>query len=146
MEENKKMVNNEIMSKVGMFSFIVGITIAVLLGIVEAWMKLDGNPETIPIFKSNISGIISLILVVIGVIIGLLTVLGEGTITKKETPGFLIASIALLVMYTVFKDLPSNLNGIKEIMESISFTLSIFVGPIVVFLALKAVWDIGKDV
>lgn len=146
MEENKKMIKNEIMSKVGMFSFLIGITIAVLLGIVEAWMKLDGNPETIPIFTSNISGIIAWILILIGIVIGLLTILGEGTITKKEIPGFLIAGIALLVMYAVFKDLPSNLNGIKEIMESISFTLAIFVGPIVVFLSLKAVWDIGKDV
>ena len=146
MEENKKMIKNEIMSKVGMFSFLIGITIAVLLGLTEAWMKIDGNPETMPIFTSNISGTIAWILIVIGVVIGLLTVLGEGTITKKEIPGFLIAGIALLVMYAVFKDLPSNLNGIKEIMESISFTLAIFVGPIVVFLALKAVWDIGKDV
>ncbi len=79
-------------------------------------------------------------------IIGLLTVLGDGTITKKETPGFLIAGIALLVMYAVFKDLPANLSGIKEILESLSFTLAIFVGPIVALLALKAVWDMGKNV
>ena len=37
------MLKNEIMSKVGMFSFIVGISIAVLLGIVEAWMSLDNK-------------------------------------------------------------------------------------------------------
>lgn len=139
------MLKNEIMSKVGMFSFITGIIIAGLLGIVEAWMKLDGTPGT-TLFNSDISGIIAWILVLLGVIIGLLTVLGEGTITKKETPGFLIAGMALLVMYAVFKDLPSNLSGIKEILESLSFTLAIFVGPIVALLALKAVWDMGKDV
>lgn len=139
------MLKNEIMSKVGMFSFIIGIIIAGLLGIVEAWMKLDGTPGT-TLFNSDISGIIAWILVLLGVIIGLLTVLGEGTITKKETPGFLIAGMALLVMYAVFKDLPANLNGIKEILESLSFTLAIFVGPIVALLALKAVWDMGKDV
>jgi hypothetical protein len=144
-EENKNMLKNEIMSKVGMFSFITGIIIAGLLGIVEAWMKLDGTPGT-TLFNSDISGIIAWILVLLGVIIGLLTVLGEGTITKKETPGFLIAGMALLVMYAVFKDLPANLSGIKEILESLSFTLTIFVGPIVTFLALKAVWDLGKDV
>jgi len=139
------MLKNEIMSKVGMFSFITGIIIAGLLGIVEAWMKLDGTPGT-TLFNSDISGIIAWILVLLGVIIGLLTVLGEGTITKKETPGFLIAGMALLVMYAVFKDLPTNLSGIKEILESLSFTLAIFVGPIVALLALKAVWDMGKDV
>jgi hypothetical protein len=133
------------MSKVGMFSFITGIIIAGLLGIVEAWTKLDGTPVT-TLFNSELSGIIAWILVFLGVIIGLLTVLGEGTITKKETPGFLIAGIALLVMYAVFKDLPANLSGIKEILESLSFTLAIFVGPIVALLALKAVWDMGKDV
>ncbi len=95
------MLKNEIMSKVGMFSFITGIIIAGLLGIVEAWMKLDGTPGT-TLFNSDISGIIAWILVLLGVIIGLLTVLGEGTITKKETPGFLIAGMALLVMYAVF--------------------------------------------
>ena len=135
------MLKDEIMSKVGMFSFITGIIIAVLLGIVEAWMKIDGAT----LFTEN-NVIIAWILVILGVIIGLLTVLGEGTITKKETPGFLIAGIALLVMYAVFKDLPSNLGGIKEILGSISFTLAIFVGPIVAFLAIKAIWDMGKDV
>jgi len=135
------MLKNEIMSKVGMFSFIIGLTISILLGIVEAWMKLDKTTLFTP---NNIA--IAWILVILGVIIGLLTVLGEGTITKKETPGFLIAGIALLVMYAVFKDLPSNLVGIKEILESISLTLAIFVGPIVVLLAIKAIWDMGKDV
>lgn len=139
------MLKNEIMSKVGMFSFIIGLTIALLLGIVEIWTKLDGTPET-TLFNSDISVMIAWILVILGFIIGLLTVLGEGTITKKETPGFLIAGIALLVMYAVFKDLPSNLLGIKEIFESISFVLAIFVGPIVVLLAIKAIWDMGKDV
>lgn len=135
------MLKDEIMSKVGMFSFIIGISIAVLLGIVEAWMRLDG---TTLFTKNNV--IIAWILVILGVIIGLLTVLGEGTITKKETPGFLIAGIALLVMYAVFKDLPADLSGIKEILESISLTLAIFVGPIVALLAIKAIWDMGKDV
>jgi hypothetical protein len=137
----EKMLKNEIMSKVGMFSFIIGLTIALLLGIVEAWMKLNDTT----LFTSN-NVVIAWILVILGVIIGLLTVLGEGTITKKETPGFLIAGIALLVMYAVFKDLPSNLVGIKEILESISLTLALFVGPIVVLLAIKAIWDMGKDV
>ncbi len=135
------MLKNEIMSKVGMFSFIIGLTIALLLGIVEAWMKLDKTTLFTP---DNV--VIAWILVILGVIIGLLTVLGEGTITKKETPGFLIAGIALLVMYAVFKDLPSDLVGIKEILESLSLTLAIFVGPIVVLLAIKAIWDMGKDV
>ncbi len=140
------MLKDEIMSKVGMYSFITGIIIAGLLGIVEAVMKLDGKAETIPIFSSDLSGILAWILVILGIIIGLLTVLGEGTITKKETPGFLIAGIALLVMYAVFRDLPTNLGGVKEILESISFTIAIFVGPIVACLALKAIWDMGKDV
>ena len=135
------MLKNEIMSKVGMFSFITGIIIAVLLGIVEAWMKIDGAT----LFTEN-NVIIAWILVILGVIIGLLTVLGEGTITKKETPGFLIAGIALLVMYAVFKDLPSGLSEIRNILESISLTLAIFVGPIVALLAIKAIWDMGKDV
>jgi len=135
------MLKDEIMSKVGMFSFIIGLTITLLLGIVEAWMKLDKTTLFTP---DNV--VIAWILVILGFIIGLLTVLGEGTITKKETPGFLIAGIALLVMYAVFKDLPSNLVGIKEILESISLTLAIFVGPIVVLLAIKAIWDMGKDV
>ena len=135
------MLKDEIMSKVGMFSFIIGLTITLLLGIVEAWMKLDKTTLFTP---DNV--LIAWILVILGVIIGLLTVLGEGTITKKETPGFLIAGIALLVMYAVFKDLPSDLVGIKEILESISLTLAIFVGPIVVLLAIKAIWDMGKDV
>ncbi len=45
-----------------------------------------------------------------------------------------------------FKDLPIKPMVLRSILESLSFTLAIFVGPAVAILAIKAVWDMGKDV
>ncbi|MCJ7572602.1 MAG: hypothetical protein MUO82_12145 [Candidatus Thermoplasmatota archaeon] len=49
-----------------MFSFIRGIIIAGLLGIVEARTKFDRTPGT-TLFNSDISGIIAWVLVLLGV-------------------------------------------------------------------------------
>ena len=60
-------------------------------------------------------------------------------------PGFIIAGIALLVMYGVFKDLSIGL-GIGALMANVSLSLAIFIAPAVGILAIWNIWDMGKDV
>ena len=75
---------------------------------------------------------------------GIAAIMGKGTITKSETPGFLIAGIALVVMYGVFKGIELS-PWIGSLLHGVSWSLSIFVAPAVGLLAIKAIWDMGKD-
>jgi hypothetical protein len=72
-------------------------------------------------------------------------VLGRGTITKAEVPAFLTAGIALLVMYAVFQGFYIS-PWIGSLLSGVSMSLAIFIAPAVGILAIKAIWDIGKEV
>ena len=98
-------------------------------------------------FLTDTGGIIAWILAILGVIIGVLAVYGRGTITKRETPGFLFASIALVVMGAVFQQYGGVIKPyIGSLLSGISISVSIFIAPAVGILAIKAIWDMGKDV
>jgi len=75
-----------------------------------------------------------------------LAFLGKGTITSKEIPAFLLAGIALLVMYGVFQNLYVIKPYIGTLLASVSLALAIFIAPAVGILSVKAIWDIGKEV
>ena len=140
------MAKNDIMTKVGSWSFLIGILIAVLFGLIHAY-SIETN-ETTTFFETNNGGIVAWILAVIGAIIGLLTIFGKGTITRKEIPGYLFAAIALVVMGGVFNSgTVVNLKPfIGSLLSGVSLSLSIFVAPTVGILSIKAIWDMGKDV
>ena len=90
-------------------------------------------------------GIVAWILAVLGAIVGLVSAYGMGTITEKEVPTFLLAGIALVVMYGVFNGI--MLQGfLGGLLWGVSQSVSIFVAPAVGILAIKAIWDIGKEV
>ena len=140
------MGDNDIMAKVGSWSFLIGILIALIFGIVQAYSLESSDMDVF--FSTDNGGLVAWVLVAIGVVIGILTVFGRGTLTVKEIPGFLFAGIALVVMGGVFQN--SLVAGIKPILGSllsgISLSLSIFVAPTVGILAVMAIWAMGKDV
>ncbi len=150
------MTKSEIMIKIGSWSFLIGIVIALIFGIVQAstlQASLDDTSKAGDIFfTTETGGAVAWVLAVIGAIVGILAVYGRGTITSKETPGFLLAGIALVVMGGVFQS--DTLGGmtmalkpwIGPLLAGVSFSLSIFVAPAVGLLAIKAIWDMGKDV
>jgi hypothetical protein len=161
----KYMAKNDMMLKIGTWAFLIGILIALLVGVYQAYTleqnwneEEDLTPaeiiagetaETEIFFESDSGGPVAWVLAIIGAIIGILAVMGKGTITAKETPGFLLAGIALLVMGAVFW----NWGGggfltpwIGSLLSGVSFSLAIFVAPAVGILAIKAIWDMGKDV
>jgi hypothetical protein len=55
-----------------------------------------------------------------------------------------MAGIALLVMYAVFKGF-SIKPWIGSLFQGVSQSLAIFIAPAVGILAIKAIWDIGKE-
>jgi hypothetical protein len=137
------MAKNDMMTKIGSWSFIVGIIIALLVGLYVAWTLEDGGLLN-NFFYTDTGGWIAWLLAVIGAIVGLLAVFGKGTITAKETPGFLLAGIALVVMYGVFKGLTLT-PWIGSLFHGVSMALSIFVAPAVGILAIVAIYGMGKD-
>ena len=127
----------KMMNKLGTWAFIIGIIIALIVGLYQAYL-MENNSST------DIGGYIAWILAVLGAIVGILAAMGKGSITKSETPGFLIAGIALVVMYGVFRGMVLK-PWIGSLLQGISWSLSILVAPAVGILAIKAIWDMGKD-
>jgi len=131
------MVKNDMWGKIGSWAFLIGIIIALIVGLYAAY-NLETNGETF-------GGIIAWVLAVLGAIVGLVSAYGMGTITEKEVPSFLLAGIALVVMYGVFKGIELE-PWIGSLLHGVSMSLSILIAPAVGILAIKAIWDIGKEV
>ena len=139
------MAKDDIMVKIGSWAFIIGIIIALIVGLYQSY-TLESTDVT-PFFGSDTGGVVAWVLAIIGVIVGLLAILGRGTITKQETPGFLLAGIALVVMGGIFVGWNQWLDPyIGALLEGISLSLAVFVAPAVGILAIKTVWDMGKEV
>jgi hypothetical protein len=132
----------DMMGKVAIWAFIIGALVALLVGLWQAY-TIEQNQQ--PVFTTDMGGWIAWILAILGVIVGLLAMLGKGTITKTELPAFLMAGIALLVMYGVFQGFSIH-PWIGSLFRGVSQALAIFIAPAVGILAIKAIWDIGKDV
>ncbi len=131
--------------KIGSLAFILGTLIALIVGIYQA-TTIEGKIMSAGFFGENLGGMIAWLLAVLGAIVGILAALGKGTITKNETQGFLIAGLALVVMGGVFAGWNNVITPwIGSLLSGISMSLSIFVAPAVGILAIKAVWDMGKD-
>jgi hypothetical protein len=134
----------DMMGKVAIWAFILGAVIALLIGLWQAYNYQSGDT---PILSTDNGVWVGWLLALLGIIVGILAILGKGTITKAEVPSFLIAGIALLVMYGVFKDMAMGLKPwLGPLLAGISLPLSIFIAPAVGLLAIKAIWDIGKEV
>ena len=148
--EKKNMAKDDIMPKIGSWSFITGIVISLLVGLYQA-TTIEGEKVGITgtwgFFGTEVGGWVAWILAIIGILVGILAVFGRGTITKKETPGFLVAGIALVVMGGIFIGWNQIITPwIGSLLSGISMSLAIFVAPIVGLLAIKTIYDMGKEV
>jgi len=132
----------DMMGKVAIWAFLLGTVIALLVGLYQAYTI---EQTTQAFFSTNMGGWVAWLLAIIGAIVGILAFLGKGTITKAEVPAFLTAGIALLVMYAVFQGFHVS-PWIGSLLSGISQALAVFIAPAVGILAIKAIWDIGKDV
>ena len=137
------MAKEDMMVKYGTWTFLIGILIALIVGIYNAY-TIESTTAT-HFFAEDAGGWVAWLLAIIGVIVGLLAFFGRGTITEKEVPSFLMAGIALVVMYGVFQGITIT-PYIGALLWGISESLAIFVAPAVGILAIKAIWDIGREV
>jgi predicted outer membrane lipoprotein len=139
------MAEKDMMGKLAVWAFIGGLLLAVVFGIYQAYTMESTTANVF--FGTDMGGWVAWVLAILGAIVGLLAFLGKGTITSKEVPAFLLAGIALLVMYGVFGGLAGLITPyIGSLLAGVSLAVAIFIAPAVALLAIKAVWDIGKEV
>jgi len=107
----------DLMTKAGHWLFLLGVLIAVILGVV---------------YPGNVS--IAALLAVIGIVVGILN------ITAAEVKDFLIATVALIVASGSFKLLPLVGTFASNVLDY----FVALVAPAAVVVALIAVWRLAK--
>ncbi|HDI23842.1 MAG TPA: hypothetical protein ENF40_01320 [Thermoplasmatales archaeon] len=124
----------DVLAKAGAWAFLIGIVVAVVVGIFwERWIE-----------GSSAAAYISGFLAVLGLIVGIIAFFGLGTITREEIPNFLIAALVIVgigATATLFGMVPL----IGWLFEGVATTLAVFIAPAAGLLAIRAIWDIGKD-
>lgn len=106
--------------KVGEWAFLVGVLLAIVLGLFP-----DALEATT----------VTSVLVVLGIIVGLVN------IAARETTGFLLAAVALLVAGSAGYGI---LPGVGNYLNSILTNIGTFVAPAAVIVALRAVYSLAR--
>jgi len=110
---------------VGFWAFILGLVIAVVVGILAALGM-----------AAAIMPAIIIVLIILGLIVGFLN------ITAKEILLFLVATIALIVVGGVFA--PLSVFSVGAILDAILALVATLMAPAAIVAAIKALWAVGK--
>ncbi|MBI2543248.1 MAG: hypothetical protein HYW24_03620 [Candidatus Aenigmarchaeota archaeon] len=106
--------------RIGEWAFLVGVLLAIVLGLFPTALSVTT---------------VASVLVVLGVIVGLVNI---GT---RESQGFLVAAVALLVAGSAgYGAIP----GIGDYLSSILMNISTFVAPAAVIVGLKAIYELAR--
>jgi|SRR3989338_2649107 len=117
--------------RVGEWAFIVGIFIAIIIGL------FSGNLRGV---SPNIEGGLVLLLVIAGLVVGFLNV------TDKESTAFLVATAALLITGTAENQLKLiSFMGIGDAFAGVVKQIGVFVAPAAIIVALKSLHSLAKD-
>ncbi|MEK6946382.1 MAG: hypothetical protein AABX32_02140 [Nanoarchaeota archaeon] len=116
-------------SKLGQWAFIIGVLLAIVVGVFAANLQ------------DTTKGTLTLVLVVLGLVVGFLNV------TEKETTPFLVAAAALMLTATSVGTLQSIDLGVSlgKYLANIVSQIAVFVAPAAVIVALKAINSLAKD-
>lgn len=128
----------DIFKKIGSWLFLIGILIAVVVGLAAQEMWYNTAKETV-VYPTYIS----ITLATLGFIVGILSFFAIGNITKERVPTFLIAAVLLLVV-GASSTLFTNLDVIGAYFANIATTIAVFAAPAAGLLAIRAIWDAGK--
>ena len=116
------MGSNSSMAKIGSWSFIFGVLIAIGAGVI-------GSKDPI---------VISL-LIALGVVVGFLNVTG------KETTAFLLASVSLVIVTTQGSDYFGKVVTLGTYLVNIFGSIMTFVVPATIVVAMKAIYALAAD-
>jgi len=117
-------------NEVGRWSFIIGIVVAVILGILSGVGVVLGTTAL---------NWLTLLLVVLGLIVGF------SNVTKKESTPFLIAAMALLIANTAgLVNINTLIPYLGSILEGIVTYLLVVVAPAALIVAVKAFYEFAR--
>lgn len=123
MAKNKESSNNT-MAKVGSWSFLIGLIIALVMGF---FVKTAAYPYLVSI------------LIVLGLIVGFLNVTGH------ETMPFLLASVAMVIVMSMGGVVLGNVQMIGGYLSGVLNSMMIFIVPATIVVALKAIFALAAD-
>ncbi len=115
------------LKKIGHYSFIAGIILAVVIGIIPGLTDTLGTTNILLTFA------------VLGLIVGLLNV------TAKETIGFLVAALVLIVSTSITFFTVGRIPVIGAALGSIWESIMAFVAFAAIVVALKTVIALAED-
>lgn len=112
--------------KIGAYAFLVGIAIAILAGIAGGLV-------------TAYAGAITLILVILGLIVGYLN------ISDKEVLIFVVVSIGLMVAGSAnLTSIDMLVPGMGTVLQAILANIVVFIAPAVIVVGLKTVYALAK--
>ncbi|MCK4364687.1 MAG: hypothetical protein KAW45_01415 [Thermoplasmatales archaeon] len=124
----------DVFRKIGSWLFLIGILIAVIVGLITGAK-----------FWTDTSGYVTLLLAILGFVVGALTFFAVGNITPEKVPTFLLGALLLVGIGTAGStNWFAEVNIIGPYFTSIAGMLAIFVAPAAGILAIRAIWDAGK--
>jgi len=114
--------------KIGQYSFIGGVILAVVLGLASSAI-----PETVTPWLVSL-------LVLAGLVVGFLNVAG------KETKEFLLVALVLVIVSNMAPDALAKLSvgAIGTYLQDVLGQIIAFVVPATIVIALKDIWALGK--
>jgi len=136
----------EIFKKIGSWLFLIGILVALILGVV---IGISGGFENVTWDTTPVAAILA----ILGFIIGILSFFALGTITKERVPSFLIGTLALVIVGVMTNVGASTMANwqfgpyaeLVPFFTSITTCMAIFATPAAGLLAIRAIWDAGKS-
>ena len=121
--------------QIGSWAFILGVLIAVIVGLVGTFVALG-----------TAAGRITLVLVILGFIVGFIN------ISTKELNDFLTAGIAVIITagfvgtLAPLTALNTLITPLGTLLNSMFQNIVIFAAPAVLIVGLKAIFNIAKSV
>ena len=137
-------ISEDVWAKIGSWSFLGGIVIAIIIGLYAASLAPTEQSEMF-FYASETGGWVAWFLAILGVVVGLLSAFGMGTITKEEVPNFLLAGVALIAIGAASGIFFGIKPWIGAIFNGVAMAIAIFIAPVMGILSIKTIWDIGKD-
>jgi apolipoprotein N-acyltransferase len=127
--------------KVGSWLFLIGICVALLVGLIFGVASAMNTNVT------NLETPLGYIVAVLGFIVGMLSFFALGAITHDRIPTFLIASLILIGLGIAVSSTTwifENFGVFAPIFTNITQYLAVFVAPAAIILVVRSLWDSTK--
>ena len=109
------------------YAFTVGIVIALILGVISAWLPAG----VVPVLTS--------ILILMGIVVGFFN------ITPTEAKDYVLFVTALVIVTSLGGGILGNVQMIGMYLENILQAILAFVLPSVIIVGIKAVMNLARD-